>query len=144
MIRVFLSARGSERRGGFPAIRDPSAACDGEQPEAFGRTVRKGAHLRDTMAPAPDGSNRHDAKSRVVVTPHPLPVPAGLYAETRHLRYDDELGCWTVRCLGCGEDLPCASDFYTRDTKAGGVPLRLCKACRAERFRKWYRRRHAA
>lgn len=61
-------------------------------------------------------------------------------AELRHLQYSEDMQCWTVRCGCCGEDLPCDADFYDRD---GRGPAAHCKACRAERFRGWYRRRGA-
>lgn len=69
-----------------------------------------------------------------------MKLPAGATADRRHLQFNEDLGCWTVRCNGCGEDLPCDDEFYSRDGKSGRRlgPASLCKACRAERFRNWY------
>lgn len=68
-------------------------------------------------------------------------LPAGRTAELRHLEYSEELQCWTVRCGGCGEDLPCDDEFYPRD---GRGPASHCRACRSERCREWYRRKGKA
>jgi len=68
-------------------------------------------------------------------------LPAGRSAELRHLQFSDELDCWTVRCGCCGEDLPCDEEFYSLD---GRLPASWCKACRAEKFRNWYRSKGSA
>lgn len=68
-------------------------------------------------------------------------LPAGRVAELRHLQFDEDMQCWTVRCGGCGEDLPATPEFYSLD---GRGPASHCKACRAERCRDWYRRRGRA
>lgn len=68
-------------------------------------------------------------------------LPAGRTAELRNLRFDEEMRCWTVRCVGCGEDLPADAEFYSLD---GRLPAAHCKACRAERCRDWYRKRGRA
>lgn len=60
-------------------------------------------------------------------------LPAGRMADLRHLHYDDELQCHTVRCGKCGEDLPCDDEFFPRD---GRGPAAHCHACKAERRRK--------
>lgn len=66
-----------------------------------------------------------------------IPLPAGRYAELRHLQWSDAMGCYTVRCMHCGEDWPCDDDFYCRD---GRGPAAWCKACRAERAKSWWQR----
>jgi len=81
-----------------------------------------------------DGSNiAHPARKMM--------LPAGRMAELRNLRFDDDMNCWTVRCGGCGEDLPADEEFYAIE---GRLPAAHCKACRAERSRDWYRRRSRA
>jgi len=62
-------------------------------------------------------------------------------AELRNLQFSEELSCWTVRCGCCHEDLPCDEEFYSQD---GRLPASWCKACRAEKFRSWYRRKGSA
>jgi len=68
-------------------------------------------------------------------------LPTGRTAELRNLQFSEELGCWTVRCGCCHEDLPCDEEFYSQD---GRLPASWCKACRAEKFRSWYRRKGSA
>jgi hypothetical protein len=68
-------------------------------------------------------------------------LPTGRTAELRNLQFSEELDCWTVRCGCCHEDLPADEEFYSQD---GRLPASWCKACRAEKFRSWYRRTGSA
>lgn len=68
-------------------------------------------------------------------------LPTGRTAELRNLRFDDDMNCWTVRCGCCGEDLPADDEFYSLD---GRLPASWCKACRAEKFTRWYKQRGRA
>lgn len=70
-----------------------------------------------------------------------LMLPTGRAAERRHLQFNEEMNCWTVRCNCCGEDLPCDEEFYSPD---GRLPASWCKACRAEKFRSWHQRKGLA
>lgn len=63
-------------------------------------------------------------------------LPAGRMADLRHLQYSEDMRCWTVRCGGCGEDLPCDTEFYDLD---GRGPAGHCKACKSERNPAWQR-----
>lgn len=79
--------------------------------------------------------------SSIAHTGRKMMLPAGRMAELRNLRWDEEMQCWTVRCGGCGEDLPADEEFYSLD---GRLPAAHCKACRAERSRDWYKRKGRA
>lgn len=74
-------------------------------------------------------------------TARKMQLPAGRMAELRHLQFDADMDCWTVRCGCCGEDLPADPEFWPFD---GRLPGPWCKACRAEKAARWYKERGRA
>src|SRR5690606_18810932 len=59
-------------------------------------------------------------------------IPPGREARWECDASEDGMGCWTLRCAGCGEWLPADTEFWYR-AAGHNYPRARCKACCDER-----------